>query len=173
VIPNAPLRIAAYLAAAGAGGIMLFHTMPELRQLAGGQPPFDLRWYGYGADEARGYLMALGATGRDYYLTVQQRVDTVFPALAFLAAMAAITVLPTGWLRTLLIGIAACETVVDYLENAAVAAILRGGPDMLDPEQAERAGMLTQIKFLLVLGVALPLGALILSRWRQRPGRPS
>ncbi|MCB2130028.1 MAG: hypothetical protein KDE03_13350 [Rhodobacteraceae bacterium] len=171
--PAAPLRLAAYLAAAVTGGVMLVHTMPELRQLAAGQPPFDLRWYGYGADEARGYLMALGTTGRDYYLTVQLRIDTVFPSLAFLAAMAAITGLATGWRRSLLIGIAACETVVDYLENAAIAAMLRAGPDMPDPGQAERAGMLTQMKFLLVLAVALPLGAMILSRWRRRTGQPT
>ena len=40
-----------------------FVTVPHLQQLAGGLPPFDARLRGYGYEEARALLLALGARG--------------------------------------------------------------------------------------------------------------
>ncbi len=106
---------------------MTLVTLPHLRDAAGGLAPFDLRPGGYSAAQARAFLDALDAPARQYYLSVQQRLDLVFPALEAVTLIVAFRTLAKGWLAVVLSILAALGAVFDYLENHAVAALLRTG----------------------------------------------
>lgn len=121
-----PFRL--LLAAAGLVWLaMTFWTFPELRRLSGGLEPFDLRLTGYGAADTMSYLDALGAEGRQYYLTVQQRLDWAFPALLALSLLGALARLVSGPVLWLLSAAALAGAGFDYLENAAVRDMLIRG----------------------------------------------
>ncbi len=109
--------------------VMVFWTLPYIAQQAGGARPFDLRPMGYSFDEARNFLSALSEQGRVYYLTVQHRLDIVYPVLLALWATLTIRALTPSWSRVLHFGvalIAATSAIFDYVENARVAALLGG-----------------------------------------------
>ena len=59
--------------------------------------PFDLRPLGYDADSAKAFLQHLSPAGRDFYLNVQHKLDTAYPALLALALASGIAALaPKG-----------------------------------------------------------------------------
>ena len=153
--------------------VMLGWSLPRLRELSGGLDPFDLRPFGYDAAAARALLAALGPAGRDFYLAVQHGLDTAFPALlAVTLALAYHLLAPPRAARVLAL-IAVAAAGFDYLENHAVAALLRGGPDGAREAMIAAASRWTQCKS---AAIALALVSLIVllvmaARRRLRGGR--
>lgn len=147
---------------------MTFRTFPELRRLSGGLEPFDLRLTGYGTGEASAYLEALGAEGRQYYLTAQQWLDMVFPALLALLLGGTLARLVSGPVLWLLAAAALAGAGFDYLENAAVRDMLIRGAAGDVAIAASRWTVLKGLGF----GVAIAGLLLLLLRagWRRFRG---
>ncbi|MDR9483847.1 MAG: hypothetical protein RI566_01620 [Sediminimonas sp.] len=111
---------------------MLLWTLPALIEAAGGLRPFDLRPLGYDLSQTRGYLGALPGQARDLYLTAQHWLDTTYPALLALSLILALHLLLGArgvWLARAGSVVAVLGAVADYVENAAVAALLRAGAE--------------------------------------------
>ena len=118
-------------------GVIVGWSLPIVAADAGGKTPFDLRPAGYSFDEAKGFLTALSAEGKAFYLNVQQKLDTLYPALLSATLFFAIYLLaPARWgfWRWVLAAVAIPSAVFDYLENAAVAHMLGLGADQLTPD---------------------------------------
>ena len=135
-------------------------TNPRIEALAGGFRLLDMRFTGYSFAEAQAFIAAIGDEGRALYLGPQMWLDYIFPPL-----MAAVLFLTYRWLFPgwpgLVIGTLSLSSfVVDWLENMAIAAMLRAGPDGMTPEMAEAASGWTTVKWSLALlgGVALVVG---------------
>jgi hypothetical protein len=142
-------------------------TLPHLQQMAGGLAAFDLRPMGYSPAEARAVVGALGAAGADYYLNVQHWLDTAYPGLMALVLVLAFRWLARGWLVWVLGAGAVIAALFDYLENHAVAVMLRAGPDGLSDVMVESASRWTVLKSAssTIVFVAL-LVLLLLAGWR-------
>ncbi len=125
---------------------MVLWSLPFLSRLSGGEVMFDLRPTGYGYDDAEQIIAALGDVGRQYYLEVQHRYDSLYPALLAGVLLLAYRGLFSG--RVLWVGSAAALAgmVADYLENAAVAVMLRAGPAGLTSEMVAAANIRTLVK---------------------------
>lgn len=161
------LTLANYLA-------MALWTLPRLTRAAGGLLPFDLRPLGYGYHEVRAYLAVLTAEGRETYLTVQHWLDTTYPALLALSLVLALHLLLAPrrvWLARAGSAVALAGAVFDYMENAAVAALLRTGVEGIDAGVADRAGVLTMAKSAAdAAAMTLLLGAVAVALWRRWNG---
>ncbi len=118
----------AWLAAGAVYLAMLAWSLPHLTALAGGLPMFDMRPGGYSGDEARALLAALGDDGRAFYLNVQHRLDAVFPALEALALSLSFPRLFPRLVSRVLIAVSLAAAAFDWLENVAVADLLRADP---------------------------------------------
>nr|WP_295461595.1 hypothetical protein [Mesorhizobium sp.] len=155
---------------------MAVWSLPRISDAAGGLMPFDLRPFGYTEAEAREFLRRLSDEGRSFYLTVQHRLDLAFPALlAATLVWTALRLPPPGWraVRWVLIGAAVGGMVADYLENAAVAAMLSAAPDAVAVEQIAIASRWTVLKSLgatlaMSLGVVLPVRAVLVRLTTQK-----
>jgi len=141
-----------YLAMIAAGVIWL---RPE-----GGFPPLDARLIGYRPDAVEGWLAGLTDRGRVLLLGPFRWADTIFPLLLGATLALAAFMLDRRWLAAL----ALIYIALDLSENAAIAAVLRAGPDGLDPAMVGRASGLTVSKWAVILPV---LGA-TLWFWRAR-----
>lgn len=153
---------------------MILWSLPHLQQAAGGRVAFDLQPTGYKPAEARALVAALGAEGRAFYLNVQQRLDTAYPALLAVVLTLAFRLLAKGWLVWALTAIAVLAAAFDYLENMAVAVLLRAGPDMMTNAMVESASRWTRWKsaaasvaFLALVVLLLRAGWIWLRRRRQ------
>lgn len=113
-------------------------SLPALRRFAGGQEAFDLRLSGYGLAEARAYLAALSEGGRQFYLTVQQGLDMVFPAALALSLIGITRRLTGGVPLALIGGFALLCAGFDYLENAAVRGLVLSAVDGFLPRRSPR-----------------------------------
>lgn len=145
------------LAAGGVYFWMLAVTLPHLTSLTGGLPVFDLRPTGYSFQEAQEVLLALGETGRRYYLNVQQPLDMVFPILNAAAAAIVLTAafhggnwryFQLGRVQHALLLIAICLPVAlfDLLENLMVRKLLLTDPSAVSAEAVAVASRFTLIK---------------------------
>lgn len=158
-----------WLLVAATGAIyaaMAIWSLPYLAGEADGLMPFDLRPFGYAADDAREFLHRLSDDGRAFYLTVQHRLDLAFPALlAATVAWTAFRLPPPGWraVRWVLVVAAIGGMVADYSENAAVAAMLSAAPDAVAAGQIATASRWTVLKSLGAT-IAMSLGVLLLAR---------
>jgi len=145
------------------GWLVLVHGL-QLEALAGGLKPFDLSPLGYDLAAARTYLSALPPEGVALYLGPIRMLDTIFPVLMGLTLL--------WWMRPLagLVGIIGAVAAVAYValdlaENAAVAVMLRAGPEGVVAGDVTLASTLTQAKFAaFVLAAALTVVAF----WRRR-----
>jgi hypothetical protein len=146
---------------------------------AGGAEPFDLRTNGY-AFEANTFLRSLSPAGYAQYLDIQQALDLVFLLLYATTLLFGIRgLMPPHWgerARMLFPLVAVVPTVCDFMENGAVAVLLRAGADHITPEAVATASRWTTLKsetgfavlfFLLVL---LVIKAATTFRARARPG---
>ncbi len=144
---------------------MNFWSAPGIEELSGGLRLLDMRFKGYSFDEAKDFVAAIGDEGTALYLGAQLWLDMIFPPL-----LGAVLFLIYRWLFPglpgLIIGtLSLTSVVVDYLENAALVAMLRAGPDRLTPEVAATASQWTTVKWsltlvglvTLVIGIALRL----------------
>jgi len=140
-------------------------SAPRIEELSGGLRLLDMRLTGYSFDEARAFIAAIGDEGAALYLGPQLWLEMIFPPL-----LGAVLFLSYRWLFPGLLGliigtVSLTSIVVDYLENAALAAMLCAGADGLSPEMAATANQWTTIKWSLSLvglitlfaGVALGL----------------
>ena len=156
-------------------GAMLAWSIPTVSDAAGGLPILDMRPGGYDLAEAQAFLSALSPEGKAFYLGVQQRLDLAYPALLALATGWAILILaPSAWgrLRFALVLPAIAGMVFDYLENRAIAALLRAGPEAITPELVARASRLSQAKAVassVALTILLLLLLFRLLRRRRHP----
>lgn len=130
---------------------MPFWSLPGIAEAAGGLMPFDLRPLGYTPAEARAFLSDLSDDGRDFYLTIQHRLDLAFPALlAATLAWIAFRLNPPGWraVRWTIAAAALFGMFADYAENAAVAALLSSPPDAVTDAAIAAASRWTVLKSL-------------------------
>lgn len=140
-------------------------TAPRIEEMSGGLRLLDMRVTGYSLEDARAFIASIGDAGVALYLNRQLLLDMIFPPL-----LGAILFLSYRWLFPGLTGViigtlSLTSIVVDYLENAALAAMLRAGADGVTPQMAATANLWTVTKWslslvgvvTLVLGVALSL----------------
>ena len=149
-------------------------TAPRIEELAGGLRLLEMRPGGYSLDDAKDFVAALGDEGAAHYLDVQLPLDMIFPPL-----LGAVLFLCYRWLFPglpgLIIGTVSLTYIVaDYLENAAVAAMLRAGADDLTLHMATTANRWTLAKWSLSLVglVTLMIGILLRLRRRRFPESP-
>ncbi len=156
---------------------ILLWSLPRLTvTIAGGTvPAFDLRPGGYTFMEAASYVRLLRPEQVAFYLDVQHRLDLVYPLLCTATLFCGIVLLAPrqfGRWRYALALPALPVAVFEYLENAAVAAMLRAGPDGLTPAMADTASRWTvlksEAKTVAALVLLAMLGAFVLQRIRKR-----
>ena len=137
--------------------VMLAWSLPTLSAIAAGNGlvdarMFDMRPAGYDFETSKALLAALGEPGRDWYLSVQQRLDTAFPVLNGLSIFIGLTFVARQFhkanaLTTAFAAIPALAAAgFDLAENAAVALMLRAGPNAVTPEMAASASALSIVK---------------------------
>jgi len=148
--------------------------LPRIAAAAGGLTPFDLRPAGYSLAEARAFVTALPPDAARFYMEVQQRLDTAYPALLALMLGIALWQFSRGapqWQR--LAGVALCAATAgfDWLENARVAAMLQAGPEGLTAPLAEAASRATLAKSVLGAAAMTVVLALALARLWQKMRR--
>ena len=145
-------------------------SIPALNALSGGALLFDARLTGYGVDEARALLVALGQEGRALYLGRQQVLDTAFPALLALSLILAARRFARPASGRVVMALAVIYAGFDYSENAAIARMLVAGPDGLTPDMAQLASRLTIAKY---AALALTVALLGVAAWRRRSDLPA
>ncbi len=151
---------------------MVLWSLPHLQQMAGGLSAFDMRPTGYSPPEARALIAALGSPGADFYLNTQMWLDTAYPGLLAGVLVLAFFKLAKGWLVWLLCAGAIVMAFSDYLENRAVAGMLRAGPEALTDAMVENASNWTLLKSIsstLVFVALLILLMIAVWRWLRRP----
>lgn len=128
---------------------MVLLTLPYIQGQAGGLAPFDLRPFGYSFDEAKAFLAALSPEGAAYYLGPQHWLDLVFPALIAATLYCALVVLLRPYMGgggRFLAALAVFVAVFDWLENRAVAGLLKAGADGITADMVATASRWTALK---------------------------
>jgi len=151
--------------------VMIHVTLSHIEAVSK-QVPFDMRPLGYGFQEARLLLDALGAEGRIYYLTRQIPLDTLYPALLAMTLVASMLHfarrLPDS--RLLRIGIACSlgAALFDYAENLGIAAMILHWPDLTPGivNATSAASMLKSGATTAAVTITLLVGAASLRRHR-------
>lgn len=137
---------------------MVLWTLPGISLSAGGLQPFDLRPMGYGTDEARDFLAALGPKGLALYTGPQRLLDMAYPALMACVLIGALQyAYDKGWLLTLLTFAVLVAMGSDYLENMRVSLMLAGDTSEQVISAASRATVMKSV-LTLVAFVALLIG---------------
>lgn len=123
---------------------------------------FDARIGGYDLTQTRTYLNHLEGRGLIApYLTLHRGIDSVFPLSLFAMLAAAMWGL---WARpassiALLGGLVSLGYVVaDYVENAAVAVLLRAGSEAVTAEAVHVASSATQGKWVALMAAVMLVG---------------
>ena len=113
--------------------LMITVTLAQIEAISG-QVPFDMRPHGYSPSDAATLLDALGADGREYYLSRQIPLDTMYPAL--LAVTLSSTFcwfgrrMPNKRLVHLGVAFAVGSALFDYIENLGIVTMIHGWPDV-------------------------------------------
>lgn len=143
-------------------------TNPRIEAMAGGLRLLDMRFTGYTFAEAQAFVGAIGDEGRALYLGAQMWLDYIFPPLLGAVLFLTYRWLFPGWPGLVIATMSLTSVVSDYLENMALTAMLRAGPDGMTPEMAATASQWTTVKWSLALVglVALLIG--IALRLRRR-----
>jgi len=136
---------------------MILWSLPLLTEITGGVIPFDLRPGGYTFGEALVFLEAINESGRSFYLNTQHTLDFFYPMLfATSVAIPLVYLMPSyfGWPMA---AIALGAAVFDYLENNAVAAMIKTAPGDLTEAMVSTASNWTLAKSILttIASVAL------------------
>lgn len=146
-------------------------VVPQIEDMSGGLRLFDMRFTGYGFDDARAFVTAIGDPGAALYLGRQFWLDMIFPPLLSAVLFLAYRWLFPGWPGLVIGTLALTEVAFDYLENFAVAAMLRAGPDGLTPEMVATASRWTTVKWsLAAVGVLALVVGIVLKLLRRRSG---
>ena len=142
---------------------MVGWSLPRIASAAGGVTPFDMRPTGYSYDDALAFLRAITPEGRDFYLSVQHRLDLVYPPLLGLSLGLALWHLlgpARAAIRIASIILCLAVTSTDLWENVQVAALLQLDPDAVGKEMVVRASTTTITKSLLT---TLAMSAMIVA----------
>ncbi len=138
--------------------------VPDL--LVGEERSFDFRYDGYDFRTAQDYLTYLDREELiGPYLTFYRWIDTAFPLAVFGLLITSIWAL---WARAApaiaVLGafVAIGYAVADYVENSAVAALLRAGADDITAEAVNVASAATQGKWVALFGALIVIAAGIL-----------
>ena len=127
------IAIGAALLATSVYVAMVSVTLAHL-EFVSGQVPFDMRPLGYGPLDAATLLDALGADGREYYLSHQIPLDTLYPALLALTLSSSIfwfgQRMPNRRLVHLGVAFSIGSALFDYFENLGIVAMIYGWPDV-------------------------------------------
>ena len=127
------IAIGAALLATSVYVAMVGVTLAHL-EFVSGQVPFDMRPFGYGPSDAATLLDALGADGREYYLSRQIPLDTLYPAMLALTLSSTVgwfgRRLPNKGLVYLGVAFAVGSALFDYLENLGIVAMIFGWSDL-------------------------------------------
>ena len=127
---------------------------------------------GYSELDARALLTALGVDGRTFYLGVQHRLDTVFLALEALALALTFPRLFPRLLAGALIAVSLAGTVFDWLENAAVAGLLRADPAEVTAQMIATSSQWSVLKATCVsVAMTALLIGVALAVWRRLRAR--
>jgi len=161
------LAVATFAALVAVNTLHFPLSVPRMRELAGGGPILDMR-FGYTPQHAYELLNALGSAGRGAYLAMLWTVDLLLPALFSLFLWSAVSRGALRRWRWAAFGAGAA----DYLENAAITALLLAYPIRHDAV-AWLASVFTVSKFALYLGSSLLAlaGAWLERRSRRMIGR--
>ena len=146
--------------------VMVLGTLGHLTDLAG-VLPFDLRPTGYSQVDTEGLLQALGEAGRQYYLTRQIPLDTLYPALLALTLISTLRWRAVRFGPTLMTRIggplAILAAAFDYLENLGISTMLLTGRES-DPALIKAASIatilksaLTSVAILAVIATLIPI----------------
>lgn len=116
--------------------LMMSVTLAHIEAISG-QVSFDMRPSGYGPTEAVVLIEALGVEGREYYLSHQIALDTVYPAMLALTMIATICWLgqrvPNRKLVRVGIALSVFCALFDYVENLAIIAMIWRWPEVSVP----------------------------------------
>lgn len=146
-------------------------SAPRIEELSGGLRLLDMRFTGYGFEDTRAFIRAIGDEGVAFYLGVQLWIDMVFPPLLGSVLFLFYRWLFPGWPGRIIGTLSLLSIVVDYLENAALATMLRAGADGLTPEMVASASQWTQMKWSLsMIGLATMVAGVVLRLRRSRVG---
>ena len=129
--------------------VMINWSLPLIAERADGLRPFDLRPIGYDYAEAKAFLAALKPEGAEFYLGVQHRLDSIYPALLAATLFFAIVMIAPkllGAWRWVIALIAIPGAVFDYLDNSAVSAMIAAGPDGITEADVADASLWTALK---------------------------
>ena len=148
--------------------VMNLRTAPRIEELAGGARLLEMRLTGYSFDEARGFVTTIGDEGARLYLDVQLWLDMAFPLLLGVVLFLGYRWLFPGRPGRIIGTISLGSILVEYLENAAVAAMLRAGADGMTPQMAATANFWTTTKWGLAFVGAVTLLVGIALRLRRR-----
>jgi hypothetical protein len=179
--PSGRLVVALLVLSVALWAPLSFVTVPHLQQSAGGLPPFDVRLRGYGYEEARALLLALGEAGRAYYLNPELVLDTIFPPIYAASGALALWWLtmpgrlcdgavPMAW-RVTLVAFPVAELVFDGVENFCIAKMIWTWPD-LSPGLVRVASLATQLKFVAAAPTLISLVVLVVAAARRAISRP-
>ncbi|MBO9406848.1 hypothetical protein J7399_05380 [Shimia sp. R9_1] len=115
--------------------LMITVTLAQIEAISG-QVPFDMRPHGYSPSDAATLLDALGADGREYYLSRQIPLDTMYPALLALTLSSTFCWfgrrMPNKRLVHLGVAFAVGSALFDYMENLGIVAMIHGWPDVTE-----------------------------------------
>ena len=116
-------------------GAILGYSIPLVLSFAPESVLFDMSPTGYSYDDAIILLQSLGREGRNAYLAVQIPIDLVYPGLFAISYGLLITwvlkkFLPRQSRLFFFAFVPVFAGIFDYLENAAVVAMLNGFPDI-------------------------------------------
>ncbi len=155
--------------------LMNVWTVPIIRADAGNLHIFDNRPFGYSLGDAQAFLNALKPEGLELYLTLQRKLDTLFPILFSIAMPWALWVLTARWNTPFRIFICAAGFIgpmCDLTENYFVAKLLRAGPDEITAEMVSIASTFSVTKWgldLIASCTFLLLGwHALLERWKSK-----
>lgn len=130
--------------------VMVLWSLPKISTAASGIMPFDMRPGGYSFVQAQGFLAALDPDATAFYLTTQLRLDLLYPALLMLTLVFGCYRLGlAGWRRGLahlFAAFALAGVAFDYLENAAIAGMLKAGATGILPQEVAQASQWTMLK---------------------------
>lgn len=116
--------------------LMINVTLAHIEAVSG-QVPLDMRPLGYRAIDAATLLEALGAEGREYYLSYQIPLDTFYPAMLALTLIATFSWfgrrMPGSKLVRPGIILSAGCALFDYVENIGIAAMIWSWPEVSIP----------------------------------------
>lgn len=130
------IAVGSGLIAASIYFLMMSVTLAHIEAVSS-QVPFDMRPSGYGPTEAAALLDALGAEGRDYYLSRQIALDTAYPAMLALTMIGAICWLGQRMANRRLvrfgIALSVASALFDYVENLGIMAMISSWPEVSVP----------------------------------------